>query len=82
MSKRHRNAIDVQKGASNPRAVSRVLVEAVDEAAAENPDTDSICEDSAVRLIAHQLSWLLGIQEINNDLPLYRGLLEQCESHN
>ena len=56
MDKRNANARGIQNGACNPHAISRVLVEALDECRALylNP-----ADDPAVFLILHQLVFLL-----------------------
>ncbi len=79
MSKRHRDAIQIQQGACNPVAISRALVSAIDEARAENLDTDGICADPAVRLICHQLAFLLKTENINDSITEYDHLLTECE---
>ena len=65
------NAYMIQQGASNPSGIARDLVEAIDEVRAENPDTANVCEDVAVRLIAHHLAFLLDLVEYDHDLSAY-----------
>jgi hypothetical protein len=79
MKTRNRDALAIQQGACNPSGVARALVRAIDEARAENTDTDSIRRDPACRLICHQLAFLLGVGEINSDLTTYDRLLKACE---
>jgi hypothetical protein len=55
------NAWHIQQGACNPSGVARSLVEAIDEVRAENPNTDNVRQDSAVRQICHQLAFILGV---------------------
>ena len=71
MRNRFWNAHNIQQGASNPSGVARALVEAIDEARAENPDTVNVREDIAVRLIAHQLAFILNLAEYDYDLSAY-----------
>lgn len=56
MNKRNSNARGIQNGASNPHAIARVLVEALDECRADNVQP---ADDPAVFLILHQLTWVL-----------------------
>lgn len=79
MSNRFKKAIQIQEGASNPKAVARELVAAIDEAFQQTGSTTSTCEDPAVRLIAHQLGTLLGMEELFTDQEVYRMLHGECE---
>lgn len=76
MGKRHQDAVGIQQGACNPSGVARSLVAAIDEARAENPDTDSVRADPAVRLICHQLAFLLKVDRVDVD---YSRLMAECE---
>lgn len=73
------NAIAIQKGACNPSGIVSSLLGAIREAREENPDTDSIRNDPAVRLICHQLAFLLNVREIEDSFTLYHALMETCE---
>ena len=55
---RFTNALVIQGGACNGRAVAKALVQAYEEAAAENSGTDATNADTAVQLILHQLCHL------------------------
>jgi hypothetical protein len=81
MSKRHRDAIAIQQGACNPSGIARSLVQAIDEARAENGATDSVRADPACRLICHQLAFIMGVGEIDygDDTMLYNRLMDACE---
>jgi len=76
MSQRHIDALSIQEGACNPSAIARALVKACDEARADNK---SVGDDPAVRLIVHQLTFLCGIDAINNEPMLYHELTVACE---
>ena len=77
MRNRFANAIAIQNpGASNPSGVARALVEALDEARAENVDTRT---DPACRMICHQLAFLMGVGEIDHSLDEYARLMKICE---
>ena len=78
---RFRDAYLIQQGACNPSGVARSLVSAIDEARAECADTDYVRRDPAVRLIAHQLAFLLGVAQYDNAVDgqsLYSDHLNLC----
>jgi len=79
-AKRFRDAIAIQGGACNPHAIARSLVSALDECRAENLDTPATCADPAVRLIAHQLAYLLKVGELDSDLHAYGDATKACEA--
>jgi hypothetical protein len=78
---RFSNALAIQGGACNPIAISRALVEAINQARAEDPDHDAIMADPAVRLICHQLGFLMKTWQIEQDLGEYQRLVHYCEDH-
>lgn len=71
MANRYANAIVAQGGASNPYRVASALIEAMNEVRAEGGGTVAICEDVAVRMIAHQFGWLLGTPRLDRDQEAY-----------
>jgi len=75
---RFKTAIFVQSGASNPIALSATLADAIRDAYTETGSTSKVCEDPAVRLIAHQLAHLLGVQEVFQDQEVYSMLTNEC----
>ena len=79
MTRRHHDALVIQQGACNPSGVARALVQAIDEARAECSDTDSVRRDPAVRLICHQLAFLLGAWELEHDLTAYGEAIRLCK---
>lgn len=79
---RYDNAIGIQEGACNPSGILHSMIQACEEIRAE-PDhtgTDQLCADPALRLMAHQLSYLLRIGEIDRVLDVYGTLVAQCEA--
>ncbi len=78
---RYDNAIGIQEGACNPSGILHSMIQACEEIRAE-PDhtgTDQLRADPALRLMAHQLSYLLRVAEIDSDLDVYGKLAAQCE---
>jgi len=63
--------------ASNPAGVALALHAACKECIAEGVPQQS---DPAVRLIAHQLAYLLDTLSIQNNPTLYAELIRQCEN--
>lgn len=81
---RFRNALDAQAGACNPRPIAKALLDAVQDVAA-SPEytargTAAICEDPAVRLIAHQLAHLLNLRALDSGLHDYADATAVCEA--
>lgn len=75
MSNRYRDAIAAQQGACNELAVANALVSAIREVRAEG---GSARQDPAVRLIAHQLSFLLGVAKLD-DITAYSEAMSKIE---
>lgn len=71
-------ALLIQEGACNPSGITHALLSAIQELHAENADTPTICNDPAVRLIAHQLAWILNLSEFDRDLDAYGRALDAC----
>ena len=70
MSKRFKNAHQIWNGgASNPRAVARVLVEAIDEAVTEGGGGRAAA-DPAVQMILHHLCFLCGLPQPSLEVSL------------
>ncbi len=79
---RYEEALLIQQGACNPSGVARALVKAIDEARAEGADTSGVEADPAVRLICHQLAFLLHVGEIDHgSLDVYSKLMNACREH-
>lgn len=77
MSKRTKDAIEIQDGACNPSGIARSLVVACRECLDEGVDQRT---DPAVRLIVHQLAHLCAIHEIDNSYATHGLLIEQCKA--
>ena len=75
---RFSDALFIQEGACNPSGITHALLSAIQELHAENADTPTICNDPAVRLIAHQLAWILRLSEFDRDLDAYGRALDTC----
>lgn len=76
------DALAIQQGASNPSGVARALVRAIDEfqSSPQYTGTDSVRSDPAIRLICHQLAFLLGVRQLDDDLAEYDRLVTLCEN--
>jgi hypothetical protein len=80
--KRWGNALSIQAGACNPSGIVHALLAAIQEMR-DGPDytgTDSVRQDPALRLIVHQLAYLMGIEEVDQDLLLYGKLSDVCKA--
>ena len=75
---RYHNALLIQEGACNPSGITHALLSAIQELHAEKADTFTIRSDPAVRLIAHQLAWILRLSEFDRDLDAYGRALDTC----
>ena len=74
-AKRYQNAIDISAGAVNPAGISLAIHEACKECIRESTDMRS---DQAVKLMVHQLSYIMGMESFGNDLDLYSQALNEC----
>ena len=78
MANRFKNAVNIQAGACNPSGVCQSLLVAMREARDEGADTHGICNDPAVRAIAHQLSSLLNIAAMDASMTEYENVMNEC----
>ena len=63
--KRFKNAWEIWNGgASNPRAVARALVQAIDEATEDGGGSDA-ANDPAVHMVVDQLCFLVGLPQVS-----------------
>lgn len=71
MSQRNKNAVTIQGGACNPIPIIRALSDGLAELRAEQTslDTQAILDDPALRLIVHQLAYLMKVGG-GHDIPL------------
>lgn len=74
---RFKQAVLIQKGACNIRAIARVLVKAADAAAEGGEGTQE--KDAAVRLIIHQLAFLACASELDTENIVWYRLIKECE---
>ncbi len=67
-------------GASNPKAVARALVKAIDDAVEENGGSDG-ANDPAVHMIIDHLCFLVGLPQpsLRVDTPDWQLVLESVE---
>lgn len=62
MSKRHKDALLISDGACNPSGIAHSIVDACRELRqeADYTGTDQMRRDPAIRLMVHQLAFLMG----------------------
>ena len=81
--KRHEDALGIQEGAVNVRAIARSLLEATDEAAGEGIGAE---QDAAVRLIVHRLARLCRVDQVSYGYDpvtladVYCTLMQECQT--
>lgn len=78
MTTRFQDALDIQKGACNPRGITRTLIKHMDELSV-GQGADAITSDPACRLIVHQLASLFNVWAIDNKPGVYGQLTKACE---
>ncbi|RWH52259.1 MAG: hypothetical protein E5V72_01420 [Mesorhizobium sp.] len=78
MRNRFTGALLIQQGAYNPSGIALTLHEACKECLAEGVDQRT---DPAVRLITHQLAYLMDTRQIDDGLTEYLKLTAECEAH-
>lgn len=76
MSDRFTDALAIQQGACNPAGIALALHKACKECLDEGMSQRT---DPAVRLIAHQLAFILNVAEIDESLTLYADLTHTCK---
>jgi len=70
------DAVAIQCGACNISGIARSLVKAADAARQDGVLAE---DDPAVRLIIHQLAFLVRVAEIDNTPGVYLKLRQHCE---
>lgn len=82
MRNRYDNAVGIQEGACNPSGILHSMLEACEEIRAEpsHTGTDQLRADPALRLMAHQLSYLLNVGEIDREVDVYGKLVHECRT--
>lgn len=63
MTKRYSDAIAISDGASNPSGIAHAIIDACAEIRSEGKGNDAMRYDPALRLMTHQLGFLLGFNE-------------------
>jgi len=76
MNQRHSDARAIQSGACNPRGIARAFIRHADDMANSGADTDAIRSDPALRLIVHQLAFLMDINSIERSQSTYAQLTD------
>ena len=82
--RRFSDALAIQAGACNPSGIAHSIVAACQEARAE-PDhkgTAALTSDPAIRLMVHQLAFLMGIISGAEEFaraPIYSDCTAECE---
>jgi hypothetical protein len=82
MQKRYSDALEIVEGASDPSAIALAIADACHEARHEPNYTgnDQVTADPAIRLMVHQLAYLCRLQEIEDNVPVYSGLIDACKA--
>ena len=81
--KRHRDALGIQEGACNLRAIAKSLVGAADEAAGEGVGAE---QDAAVRMIVHRMARLCRVDlvsygyDVQSLADTFCVLIQECKS--
>ena len=73
---KEQDAIAIQAGACNPRAIAHSFIKHANDMSKRG--TDSIRQDPALRLMVHQLAFLMNIGEIENGITVYGDLMDKC----
>lgn len=76
--KRHKDALAIQQGASNPSGIALSIVDACREIREQpgNTGTAQITGDAAVRLMVHQLAFICRAHAVDGE---YAELMAECE---
>lgn len=73
---RFSNAMAIQQGACNLSGITHALMDAIKDCRAENLD---VRNDVAIRLIIHQMAYLVNIDEFDHSLFAYDKALTECQ---
>lgn len=63
MAKRHQDAIVISDGACNPSGIAHSIIDACAEIRDAGGGSAQLCADAAIRLMVHQLGYLVGFDE-------------------
>ncbi len=82
--RRFSDALAIQAGACNPSGIAHSIVAACQEARAEpnHQGTAALTSDPAIRLMVHQLAFLMGIISGAEEFaraPIYSDCTAECE---
>ena len=76
---RHHDALAIQQGACNPVAITKRLHDHVQAMFHDGADWQSIRNDSALRLIAHQLAYLFNTSSLDGAGGEYDRCIKECQ---
>lgn len=80
MTQRHQDALLIAEGASNPIGIANAIVRACREITDQpGKGTQDVRKDPAVRLMVHQLAYLVGVPT-DESLSDYESWLRDCEA--
>lgn len=80
MGKRHQDALHIIGGACNPSGIAHAIIEACQEVRANgSAGTATVCTDTAIRLMVHQLAYITGIVVFEQDSLAYGRAMDECE---
>ena len=82
MRTRQQDAQFIQLGACNPTAIAHSFIthaQAMRED--QDADTNTLCNDPALRLMVHQLAFLMGSFILDNDHSEYIRLMREIEDN-
>jgi len=80
MHNKESDAISAQDGACNPVALANCFLNHAKPILHET-GTDAVCNDPALRLIVHQLAFLMHLGEFDLDLSKYGEAMDYCRNH-
>ena len=76
MYTRQQDAQFIQAGACNPTGVAHSFIRHAKDMMDNGADTNAIRQDPALRLIVHQLAFLMNTPAIDNDISEYSKLVD------
>jgi len=79
-AKRCEDALFIDAGACNPRAITRTILRTMDAMAEKGADHPTICHDPAIRLMLHHLAFLCGVDAMAMEHERYSIELVACET--
>ncbi|MBB5409260.1 hypothetical protein HDG34_003201 [Paraburkholderia sp. HC6.4b] len=76
---RHSEALNALQGASNLSGIARSLVRAINQCHTENPGSQEIRDDPAIRFFVHHMAFLCNVGELDRKPDVYEALEKACE---